>query len=208
MKWSEVKFAQSCLTLCDPMDYTYSVPGILQTRILECVAIPFSRGSSQPRIKSRSPSLHVILYQLSHQGSPRMLEWVAYPFSSGSSPPRDWTSVSCIAGRFFTNWFTRKLLSPHLCGLITKHVRLLKVCLGWSVWFLCCHSTCLFSSENRIFSLSAKINVTLHCPSSTACLEWNCWEIRTWSSSLLVSLCRRAWRPWVLESDGPPLSRI
>ena len=39
--------AQSCLTLCDPMDYT--VRGILQARILECVAIPISRGSSQPR---------------------------------------------------------------------------------------------------------------------------------------------------------------
>ena len=45
-----------------------------------------------------------ILYQLSHQGSPRILEWVAYPFSSGSSQPRNWTRVSCIAGRFFTNW--------------------------------------------------------------------------------------------------------
>ena len=36
-----------CLTLCDPMDYT--VHGILQARILEWVAFPFSRGSSQPR---------------------------------------------------------------------------------------------------------------------------------------------------------------
>ena len=43
----EVKVAQSCLTLCDPMDY--SVHGILQARILEWVATPSSRGSSQPR---------------------------------------------------------------------------------------------------------------------------------------------------------------
>ena len=43
----KVKVAQLCPTLCDPMDYT--VHGILQTRILEWVAIPFSRGSSQPR---------------------------------------------------------------------------------------------------------------------------------------------------------------
>ena len=42
-----VKIAQLCPTLCDPMDYT--VHGILQTRILECLAFPFSRGSSQPR---------------------------------------------------------------------------------------------------------------------------------------------------------------
>ena len=41
-------FAQSYLTLCDPMDYSppgSSVHGILQTRILEWVALPFSRGS-------------------------------------------------------------------------------------------------------------------------------------------------------------------
>ena len=49
--WSEVKVAQSCLTLCDPMDYT--VHGILPARILEWVAILFSRGSSQPRDRTQ-----------------------------------------------------------------------------------------------------------------------------------------------------------
>ena len=43
----KVKVVQSCSTVCDPMDYT--VHGILQARILEWVAFPFSRGSSQPR---------------------------------------------------------------------------------------------------------------------------------------------------------------
>ena len=50
MKWSEV--AQSCLTLCDPMDCSLlgsSVHGIFQARILEWVAISFSRGTSRPR---------------------------------------------------------------------------------------------------------------------------------------------------------------
>ena len=42
-----VKVAQSCLTLCDPKDYT--VHGFLQARILEWVAIPFSREPSQSR---------------------------------------------------------------------------------------------------------------------------------------------------------------
>ena len=47
MYWSEVKWKSlSSLTLCDPMDCR--VHGILQARILEWVAIPFSRGSSQP----------------------------------------------------------------------------------------------------------------------------------------------------------------
>ena len=44
---SEVKVTQLCLTLWDPNDHT--VRGILQARILESVAFPFSRGFSQPR---------------------------------------------------------------------------------------------------------------------------------------------------------------
>ena len=40
----------------------------------------------------------------------RILEWVSISFSRGSFPPRDWTQVSCIAGRFFTVWTTRKVL--------------------------------------------------------------------------------------------------
>ena len=47
----KVKVIQLCPTLCDPKAYT--VHGILQARMLEWVAFPFSRGSSQPR----SPTL-------------------------------------------------------------------------------------------------------------------------------------------------------
>ena len=97
----KVKVAQSCPTLCDPMYYT--VHGILQARILEWIAFPFSRRSSQG-----FPHCRWILYQMSHQGSPRILEWEAYPFSRGSSWPRNQTRVSCIAGQFFTNWATEK----------------------------------------------------------------------------------------------------
>ena len=48
--------AQSCSTLCDPMDYSlpdFSVHGISQARILEWVALSFSRGSSWPRNQTR-----------------------------------------------------------------------------------------------------------------------------------------------------------
>ena len=47
---------QPCLTLCNPLDYNLpgsSVHGILQARILEWGAIPFSKGSSQPRNRTR-----------------------------------------------------------------------------------------------------------------------------------------------------------
>ena len=50
------------------------------------------------------------LYQLSHKGRPRMLGWVTYPFFRGSSWPRNWTWVSFIAVRFFTNWAIRRPL--------------------------------------------------------------------------------------------------
>ena len=46
-----MKVAQPCPTLCNPRDYI--VDGILQARILEKVAFPFSRGSSQPRNRSQ-----------------------------------------------------------------------------------------------------------------------------------------------------------
>ena len=39
----------------------------------------------------------------------RVLEWVAVSFCRGSSQPRDWTQVSCIAGRHFTIWATREV---------------------------------------------------------------------------------------------------
>ena len=64
--------AKSCLTFVTPVDCSplgSSVHGISQARVLECVAISFSRRSSQPR---------------------------------------DRTRVSCIAGRFFTDWATKE----------------------------------------------------------------------------------------------------
>ena len=70
----KVKVAQSCLILCDPMDYT--VHGILQARILEWVAFSFFRGVFS--IQGLNPGLlhcRRILYQLSHKRSPRILGW-------------------------------------------------------------------------------------------------------------------------------------
>ena len=52
LRWGEGEVSQSCPTLCGPVDCSLpgsSVHGILQARILEWLAISFSRGSSQPR---------------------------------------------------------------------------------------------------------------------------------------------------------------
>ena len=52
-----------------------------------------------------------ILYQLSHEGSPKILEWVAHPFSRDlPHPGMELRQVSCIAGGFFTNWAIREAL--------------------------------------------------------------------------------------------------
>ena len=50
--YMRAKSLQSCLTLCNPMECSppgSSVHGILQTRLVEWVAMPSSRGSSRPR---------------------------------------------------------------------------------------------------------------------------------------------------------------
>ena len=66
---------QSCLTLFDTKDCSLpgsSIHGILQARILEWVAVPFSRGSSQTRDRIQVSRINrQILYQLSYQGSLR-----------------------------------------------------------------------------------------------------------------------------------------
>ena len=55
---SEGKDARSCPTLCDPMDYR--AHGILQARILEWVAVLFSRGSSQARDQTEVSCLEIL----------------------------------------------------------------------------------------------------------------------------------------------------
>ena len=112
---------QSCPTLCNLMDC--SPPGFSVHRsspgkntAVSCHAL--LRGTFLTQgLSPGLPHCRQILYQLSHQGSPRILEWVAYPFSRGTSWPRNRTGVSCIAGGFLTTWATREALkvkSPSL----------------------------------------------------------------------------------------------
>ena len=104
---SEVKVAQLCLPLCDPMDCSppgSSIHGIFQARLLEWVAIAFSAWT---------------IYIVPGIPQARILEWVAFPSSRGSSQPTDQTQVPCIAGGFLTSWaireayLTMKFMSNH-----------------------------------------------------------------------------------------------
>ena len=62
----KVKVTRLCPTPCNPMDCI--VHGILQARILEWIAFPFSRGSSQPRDLPRSPALQADSLLAEHKG--------------------------------------------------------------------------------------------------------------------------------------------
>ena len=95
----KLKVSQSCPTLCHPMDYIGH--GILQARILEWVAFPFCRESSQPRDPTQVQHCRRILYQLSHKGSPRTVEWVALSLLQPIFPTQNGKGFSCIAGGFF-----------------------------------------------------------------------------------------------------------
>ena len=77
-----MKVTQSCLNLCNLMDYT--VHGILLARMLEWVAVPFSRESSHPGIEPRSPALQVDSLPAESPGKPQntgvgslsLLQWI------------------------------------------------------------------------------------------------------------------------------------
>ena len=85
----------------------YIVHGILQARILEWVAFPFSRGPSQPRDQTQSPTLQVNL-PAEPQGKPEntgvgsLSPLQVDPLNLGIKPGL------CIASRFFTNWAIRE----------------------------------------------------------------------------------------------------
>ena len=91
-KW-KVKATQLHLTLCEPMDYT--VHGLLQARLLEWVVYPFSRGSSQPRLEPRSPTLQVDSLPAEPKGKPieRLLLCIRHWPGEGNGNP---LQCSCL----------------------------------------------------------------------------------------------------------------
>ena len=88
LKRVKVKLTQSCLTLCDPMDYT--VLGILQARILIWIAFLFSRGSSQPKDQTQVSHIAGGFLPAETQGKPKntgmsslsLLQWIFLTWES------------------------------------------------------------------------------------------------------------------------------
>ena len=77
----KVKVTQSCPTLCDPMDYT--VHGILQARMMDWVAFPCSRGSSQHKAVNLCPVPASMTYKLQRT----IWAWSPEPWAAGGYDP-------------------------------------------------------------------------------------------------------------------------
>ena len=103
-------FCLCCVFLCSMCSlFPFSLFIVCFLNVFLCLSLLqgiFPKQGLNPGL----PHCRRILYQLSHKGSPGILEWVAYSFASRSSQTRKWTGVSCIAGRFFTNWAIREAL--------------------------------------------------------------------------------------------------
>ena len=131
----KVLVAQSCPTLYDPMDCTppnSSVSEIVQRRILEWVAIPFSKGASWPKDGTFSglPHCRQILYCLSHQGW-----WLLWKMALSVMQIRRW-NVTCFyfiwnfllllfvghAMWHMKSWFTGPGVDPVLPELGTQNL--------------------------------------------------------------------------------------
>ena len=113
--------------LCSPWTSPGQNTGVGSLSLLQEI---FPTQGSNPDL----PHCRQILYQLSHQKSPRILEWVAYPFSRGSFWPRNGTEVSSIAGRYFTNSYQGNpskwllILKPQLqCLLLSDSLKLVSL---------------------------------------------------------------------------------
>ena len=80
--------------------------GILQTRIREWVAMPSSRGSSQPRNQTQVSSTVSTFSTIWANREALTEKYIGY--CRGSSQPRDRTQVSHIVSRFLTSWGARE----------------------------------------------------------------------------------------------------
>ena len=112
----------SCLTLCDPMDCSppgFSVPGILQARILEWVAISFNLSATGKPLKGTSGGLIAILY-FKHSFA---LEPVEVSESSSHSELRPSTAAHHLPVQWKQGVPEKGSpeLGAHVCGLCRKN---------------------------------------------------------------------------------------
>ena len=128
-KVEENEVAHSCPTLCDPMDYSLprsSVHGVFQARILEWVAISFSRRFSSQGLNPGLLHCRHTLYSLSHQGSLLILEVVSnlggelragpavYSWDGGHQAETSFTSIGILQEGVRGSWVEAPILQSRL----------------------------------------------------------------------------------------------
>ena len=121
---------------------------------------------------------------------PRILELGCHFLLQGISQPRDWTWVSCIAGRFFTNWDTRKALGWALKPFISWNV------LAWPPYLLLAIVVPLYPSPNGALQVVTEEVNQISAPSENnknACYI----QIHSFSSVQLLSPVWLFTTPWI-----------
>ena len=127
----ENEVSQSCPTLCNPMDYCSppgsSIHGILQARILEWVAIAFSRGSSWPRDRT----------QVSHIAGRHFNLWATREVLMYNRWPEiliGWIKIIVTKGSFSKAylWYVCVFVLMHLCLQIIDCLLSFAIC--WALY--------------------------------------------------------------------------
>ena len=91
----------------------------------------------------------------------RVLEWIAISFSRGSSQPRNQTQISCIAGRFFTDWAMRDAL---------KLYHLKKPKIYWSKFHFLLDKA--YPTDFKNWEIQNRIQMRVHSLVSTSTTLW------------------------------------
>ena len=179
---SESEVAQSCLTLYNPMGCSLpgaSTHGIFQARILEWVALSFSRGSSRPRDWTWvSRNAGRLFDHLSHQGSPHSFGftlismwcnfcsfWKVKVKATQSCPtlcdPMDCSlpgpSIRGIFQARILEWFAISFLMSLRSYLIVVLICIFQVIRGIEYLFSCLLAICIFSWEKYLFKSFAPV---------------------------------------------------
>ena len=125
----------------------------------------------------------------------RILEWVAISFSRGSFRPRNRNQVSCIAGRFFTDWAMREALYPYLRTKKMSAQKLFLKRVSWSVGIKGNLRTFYFKRkrtllESEVFQMFPSVQLKDNFenprnPFMPAALRWNSYQ----NNLLILDIC-------------------
>ena len=110
---------------------TYLSMGSSRQEYWSGLPCPLPGDLPNPETEPRSPAQQADSSQSEPPGKPKNTGVVAYPFSRGSSWPKNWTGVSCIAGRFFTSWATREHASAQNKPTNESSVSRIVLLLAW-----------------------------------------------------------------------------